>query len=387
MASKPLYVHIRDQIRTEYLQGAEPGTVRRLPPERELQARYGVSRPTIAKAIAALAADGELVSTQGSGRYIIAASGASSSAPAPKRIGYVASIATEILTQRTLVGIEREAARRGYRVVMANANNRVEQEQEAVRDLIASGVSGLVIYPVPRPTELANPDYLESPDLGVPVVLVDTAVETHPHTQFLFDNERLCYEITTWLIGHRHRRIWFAVGDAGIIHSPLRARTRGFRRAAADHGLDEIACRVIHYDGSVLNALADIADRAARASDKPTAILATEDRAAAELADHLEERGLRVPDEVLVVGFDDLHEGRRYAHQLPTTKPDFARLGERACERLIDLVEGAASTGRIYLLDVPLAMRKTLETRQGSDTTVRSASPEHHQTVGPVYER
>lgn len=373
MAKTPLYLYIRDRIRADY-HITEVDSPRRLPTERELQERYGASRPTIAKALAALAADGRLVSTQGRGRFLLpypTSGGASSSG---KRIGYVASIATEILTQRTLFGIEREAGRRGYRVVMANANNRPEQERDAVRDLIGSGVAGLIIYPVPRPDDGSFTDYLEAQDLGVPVVLVDTSVDTQPHPQFLFDNEQLGYDVASWLIHHGHRTLAYAVGDIGIVHRPLQERIKGVQRAAKAAGLSDAQFLIIRYDAGREGALCQVARKIIESTPRPTAVLATEDRAAAELMDVFTQAGIRVGQDITVVGFDAVLDQRRHRYHWMTTRPDFAKLGEKACARLLDIIEGAPARQSLHYLEVPFLTRRPHELRQRSEAAVDAQS-------------
>ncbi len=355
---QPLYLRIRDRIRAEilYEQGLGPGS--RLPTERDLQLRYGVSRPTIAKALAALASEGELVAAQGRGRFAAARNGSTQGAEPRRRIGYVATITTETLTQRSFAGIERAARRAGFGVVMASANNRVDQEREAVRDLIASGASGIIIYPVPRPAFPGESDYLSAESFDVPVVLLDTALPEQGHTQFLFDNERVCYSLTTWLLEHGHSRIAYAVGDLGTKHHPLQERLRGFLNAHADKGLTVSDDLVVHYDYADRDAIGDLALRFAQMDDGPSALIATDDMAAVEFIERFDDLGLRVPDDIHVVGFDDREEARRLRHQFSTTRPDFERLGERACEELIGLVRGEATPGRTFIHEVPLVIRR-----------------------------
>ena len=360
MASTPLYLQIRDRIREDYALGAEPSAVQRLPTERELQERYGVSRPTIAKALAALASEGEVVGTRGHGRYFMARGTVLRPNGSARRIGYVASIATEVLTQHVLFGVEREAARRGYRVLMANANNLPEQEAHAVADLIASGVSGLVIYPVPRPDRADFRDYLNAEDLGVPVVLVDTGLPSHPHPQFVFDNELLGNEVATWLLQQGCRRLVYLVGDEGIIHRPLQDRVRGVRRAVTEAGLQTDALTIVRYSSERLE---EVARALLQADPRPDAVIATEDRAAGELVRMFADGGLRVGTDVFVVGFDSLVDQRLYPYPWATTRPHFDRLGERACAKLLDMVEGAPRERATYVYEVTFVTRRSSEGR------------------------
>ncbi|MBM3493336.1 MAG: LacI family transcriptional regulator, partial [Armatimonadetes bacterium] len=69
------------------------------------------------------------------------------------------------------------------------------------------------------------------------------------------------------------------------------------------------------------------------------------------------ELGVRVPEDVYVAGFDDREETRRLKHQFSTTRPDFERMGESACEVLAALISGAARPDRTFVYDVPLVTR------------------------------
>jgi DNA-binding LacI/PurR family transcriptional regulator len=357
-SGQPLYLRIKDRIRAEILfdRGLGPGS--RLPTERELQQRFGVSRPTIAKALAALASEGEVFVAQGRGRYASAPNGVGLQTSARRRIGYVATIATETLTQRACCGIERAARRLGYGVVMASANNDVRQEREAVHDLIASGICGLIIYPVPRSDGVSDSDYLTGEPLGVPVVLIDTPLPEHGYTQFVFDNEKACYTLTSWLIEHGHTSIAYTVGDAGLRHGPLTARLRGYRNALADHGVPEDPSLVVHYPGMDLQQLRQAAVRLAESRPRPTAVIATDDMGAMVLIEQFATLGISVPEDIHIVGFDDREEARRMRHQFSTTRPDFERLGEGACEELVALVAGESQPNRTFVYDVPLVFRR-----------------------------
>lgn len=355
---QPLYLRIRDRIRAEILYEQGLGPDGRLPTERELQMRFGVSRPTIAKALAALASEGELLVAHGRGRFIHGLDRIERQLPKRARIGYVASIATETLTQRALCGIERAARQAGYGVVMASANDSYMQEKEAVRDLVASGAVGIIIYPVPRPIGMPEPDYLSSSSIGVPLVLLDTGLPEHGHTQFIFDNERVCYGLTAWLIEHGHKRIAYVLGDQGILHGPLIARLRGYRRALAAHGLAEIPDLIVHHRPRDSRAIADVAARFAAMQQRPTALIATDDMAAMEFIESFSRLGLHSPEDIHVVGFDDREEARRLKHQFSTTRPDFERLGECAAEELIALIGGEALPNRTYVHAVPLVIRR-----------------------------
>ncbi|MBC7806145.1 MAG: substrate-binding domain-containing protein [Akkermansiaceae bacterium] len=361
--STPLYGRIKEQIRVDYLQVPEES--RQIPSERELQEQYQVSRPTISKALTVLATEGALVRQQRRGNFatvpqrepVVRASATS------RQIGYVAPLAGEELIQRCFRGIDRIAHRRGYQVLMGNAGNSVEHEREAVRDLIASGVCGLVITPVPRRRETVVNDYLTSEVSEVPFVLADTGLPQHGGLQVLFDNRRLGYAMTEWLIKEGHSRIALLSYTGEVLHTPLAARFEGYRDALRDFGIVEDNNILVGRFDTALDhdvALNQYLDQWQGLKEPPTAIIAPEDTLAVELVTLLKSRGVRVPEDMRVVGFDNRSTARYFDPPIPTSAPDFERLGETACDLLLESIESPVVHPRTVVLDVPLLIRRAV---------------------------
>jgi GntR family transcriptional regulator of arabinose operon len=359
--SAPLYEKIKERILTDYLQ--QPESAGQLPSERELQERYQVSRPTISKALTVLATEGSLVRQHRRGNFAAVPNRdtPSRTPSASRQIGFVAPLAGEELIQRCFRGIDRIAHRRGYQVLMGNAGNSVERERDAVRDLIASGVCGLVITPVPRRNDLLGSDYLGIGSLDVPVVLADTCLPQQGGIQVLFDNRRLGYAMTEWLIREGHSRIALLSYVGEVLHTPLAARFEGYRDALRDFSIVEDGALVGRIDTALdhADALNRSIDRWQALGGPPTAIIAPEDTLALELVTLLQARGIRVPETIRVVGFDNRSTARHFDPPIPTSSPDFERLGETACDLLLEAIESEKTQPRTVLLDVPLLIRKS----------------------------
>jgi len=360
----PLYLQLKERIRADILSPEVPSGNGRLPTERELQARYQVSRPTISKALAALAAEGLLVKEQGRGSFLLpnAARLPDSLSSPPRRIGYVAPISGQELVNRIFRGIDRAAHRHDYRVLMGSAGNEVARERAAVQELIASGVRGLIIYPPPRTRQDTDGDYLRTQALGVPAVLVDTCVPQQGHAQVIFDNRRAGYAMTARLIARGHRRIGILSYAEPLEHAPLTARLRGYEDAHQDLGLSVDPLLMQRYDPrQEAPAIASVVDGWLSLAHPPTAVIATEDMAALEVVEHLAARRVRVPEGMCVVGFDNREAARRFRPSFATTSPDFERMGEIACELLLEGVERGALAPQTYVLETPLLLRRTHE--------------------------
>lgn len=360
MHSHPLYKTIKERIRADILQLLD--TDARIPSERDLQERYQVSRPTIGKALAALAGEGFLIQMHRRGSYRVAHAGNKderTAASPPRQIGFVAPLAGEELVQRAFRGIDRIAHRRGYRVLMGNAGHEFGCEQVTVRDFIAAGVCGLIINPCPRREAQAAQDYLLQEDQGVPVVLLDTAMVEQGRTQVLFDNERLGYAMTTQLLQRGHQRIALLTYARSLLHGPLMARLNGYLDALTDHALPHDPALVGRYETGhgAKGCIAAILESWLALSCPPTAIIATEDMAALDVIAILTEWGVRVPQEIEVVGFDNRSAAHYFHPPFTTSSPDFERMGEIACQLLLQEIETGSSAPRTYFLEVPILAR------------------------------
>lgn len=363
MKFEPLYLRVKTRLREEWQNAQATEGTERLPTLDELQARYQVSRPTISKALAALAAEGFLVKERGRGTFALVPADAQDTLPAAARltVGFIAPLYAAELPQSAFRGIDRIAHRRAGRVLMAGAGDSVAQEQAAVQEMIVSGARGLIIYPALRQGVVQANDYLRHDDLGVPCVLMDTCTQAQGHTQVVFDNKRAGAAMTEWLVDRGHRRIGLVFYDEDTHHPVLEARARGHREALRRHGLPAEPALERRLEPSDLAASLDAAlDDLLPLTPPPTAIIACDDMVAMDVIENLHGRGLRVPEDVYVAGFDNRVAARRYRPAFTTTNPDFELLGEIACEALLDGIEAGAMPARTYVLPVPLLVRQSL---------------------------
>jgi LacI family transcriptional regulator len=158
------------------------------------------------------------------------------------------------------------------------------------------------------------------------------------------------------LAGRGHRRIAYA----GSVHSSnVIDRLEGYRQGLRDSGLP--------YDPaleSADNALRSSADAYARALDRwlalpepPTAIMLQNDRAAAMLLPAIQARGLRVPEDIAVAGFDDAPDAQWLGGGLTTQRQPFAQMGRLAVKNLIALIEDAPAEACRLIIPTELVIR------------------------------
>src|SRR5262249_30762054 len=132
-----------------------------------------------------------------------------------------------------------------------------------------------------------------------------------------YDDRRGAYDATSYLIAKGHRRIGHICGD--LRYSTARARLDGYRRALAAHAIaidDEL---IVGDDWDPATARAGAARLLAR-PDPPTAIFVANDNLAFNVVEELRLRGRRIPDDIAVIGFDDIEMSGEFTPPLTTVR-------------------------------------------------------------------
>jgi len=357
MKFEPLYLRVKERLRGDLRLAQASRGMKRVPTLDALQKQYQVSRPTLSKALAALAAEGVLVKQAGRGMFALASTAEPEAAQEAVRatIGYIAPLYGAELAQSVFSGIDRVAHRRDYRVLMAGSGDNVARERAAARDMVAAGARGLIVYPTLRLGREQDHDYLKTEDLGVPVVLLDTCTREQGHTQIIFDNRRAGAQVTLWLSEQGRQRIGVIFYLEEAHHPGLEARYQGYLGALREQGLTadpQIIRRVDPHH--VQEHLEPILDEWLSLPEPPDAIIACNDLVAMDMIERLADRGVRVPQDISVAGFDNSVAARRFKPAFVKTDPDFNNLGVVACETLLDGLEAGSLPPQIYILAVPL---------------------------------
>jgi DNA-binding LacI/PurR family transcriptional regulator len=227
----------------------------------------------------------------------------------------------------TLWAVERGARAAGYAVTTAGAVSPAPDDVHAcaVR-LVEQGVEGVVVV-APRDGAAAA---VAAVPPGTPVVLA-AGIPVAGVPSAVVDQDATARLAVEHLLGLGHRTVHLVEGPPGW--DEARARTRGWRTALAAAG-----ARVpTPLPGDWGPAAGHRAGQ--RLEEGATAVLAANDHLALGVLRALAGRGLRVPDDVSVVGVDDLPQGAFFSPPLTTVRQDFAAMGRAAVEILLAQVE------------------------------------------------
>jgi DNA-binding LacI/PurR family transcriptional regulator len=316
-----------------------------LPPERELAQEFHASRQTVRQAIESLRQDGIVVPEQGRGTRVL---GDPAGIANPERMAHFQ------LAALIIYGMSRQGSAemfQGCQAAMQQADHHLivcetapEPQQRGVdeaahlRALLEKGIGGIVIYAEPTRQNLSLLQAALA--RGIQVVQLDRFLPGLPCDYVGVDNVAAARDMVThlWTLGHR--RIAFL-----SIHpepSTVQQRGQGYRLAMQELGSEVDEALIVH-----LPTQERFLDRMERALEKwlslpepPTAIFAVNDGLAIEVMESLQRKGVRIPQEVGVAGFDDQDLARFVSPPLTTIAQPFRQLGETAGQMLLDRMAG-----------------------------------------------
>jgi DNA-binding LacI/PurR family transcriptional regulator len=263
---------------------------------------------------------------------------------------YAKLIASDPFYSRIVQGVERECARRGYHLFLTALEPEQAAQPHAFSLVQSRRVDGLI---------LAGPDIparfvLELHSTGLPIVLVDNALSETSVDAILGDDRAGAYAATRHLVEHGYRSIACISGPQNWVSS--RERTAGYRCALEEAGLGPQVVTMgetTHESGR--DAMQQILDGGAA----PRAIFAVNDPMALGVIHAVEAADLRVPDDVAVIGFDDLAWTALHRPALTTVHIYKEQMGRLAAGRLLDIIAEPSSEPVRSLVNTRLVIRQS----------------------------
>lgn len=234
-----------------------------------------------------------------------------------------------------LDAVEREAAGRGYGVLVANRFSEGDSGMRMRDYFVSNRVDGLLLFD--GAVDLGQLMLLTGEPTPFPLIVVCEEIPHAPFHTVKTDNSYAAERATRHLIELGHRRIGHIRGPKGNVLTG--EREAGFRRAMEAAGLD-IRPEWLLPGAFEMEAGVAAAQHFMRLDSRPTAIFAANDESAVGFISGLRQNGLDCPRDVSVVGFDDLALAAHVWPPLTTMRQPRAALGRIAAGALIDVIEG-----------------------------------------------
>jgi LacI family transcriptional regulator len=229
-------------------------------------------------------------------------------------------------------GMDREASRRGYLLLLSNMHGRREQAVTALHAM-RGRVDGLIVMA----PHLSEAELAQALPVRLPAVLINTRAEEDGRPAIHLDNKAGASAVVEHLVALGRTRLVHIAGPAGNLDAQERAEA--FRNACAAHSVD---CEVVLGDFAEESGAAAI-EALLRSGRDFDAVFAANDNMALGALQALRAAGKRVPEDVAVAGFDDIPLAKLVG--LTTVRVRIAELGERALERLLGVLAGEDAGG------------------------------------------
>jgi DNA-binding LacI/PurR family transcriptional regulator len=352
----PRYQQILDTIKKDILSGRYQAG-QKLPSETALLRRFGTSRITVGRALRELQQAGLVQRRAGSGTYVRAV---------PEDAGLLFGLLipnlgdTEIFGPICLGLSEAPQARKNALLwgnMTPDAGTKDEQAWELCQQYIAKKVAGVFFAPLERTaaSDQTNHRVISALQLArIPVVLLDRCFLPYPersrHDLIAIDHRRAGYMVTGHLLKLGCRRIAFVAYSNSA--STVAARIAGYREALFVSGApveSDLVQRLTSDDESEVRRVMELL--------RPEAIVCANDRTAGHVMHSLIRLKYRIPEDVRIVGMDDVEYANLLPVPLTTVHQPCKEIGAAAVVAMLERMTDPAMSARDILLDCRLVIR------------------------------
>ncbi len=307
----------------------------KLPSEHELMDKFKVSRQTIRQAFSELTSEGLIYKEQGKGTF----SNYRKEAKQKQIVAVLTTYITGYVFPGIISGIEQALSDEGYMMLLSNTNNIKEREAQYLTSILEHNVVGLIMEPTKSARPNTNLKLLEDiRNRGIKFVFLNALYDDFESSYVLLDDYKGGFIATEYLIQLGHRRI------AGIFKTDDKQgvnRKKGFVAAMEKYGVSFDPDFIGEYETSNMYDFPYMfAQSLLRRDDRPTAFFCYNDQYAMMVLQAIHDRGLKVPDDISIVGYDDSISIMQSDVKLTTISHPKKGMGMQAAKYMIDMLDG-----------------------------------------------
>ena len=253
-------------------------------------------------------------------------------------IGVVVPKLNSYFMATVISGIEKVTNKHGYGLIISQSQESGKQEASCVSTLFDSRVDGVLISLAFDTKNLDHFDKLFNKD--IPVVFFDRVADYHGCMSVIIDNYKAGYETTAHLIEQGCKRIIHLGGN--LLRNVYSERFRGYKQALHDNGI-EFNQELIFISDLTGQSGRDIMKKVFKMNLQPDGIFAANDTSAVATMVEIQEAGLKIPDDIAIVGFNNEPISQVIRPNLTTVDYPAREIGEIAATALIDKLNNSQS--------------------------------------------
>ncbi|MDX8045195.1 GntR family transcriptional regulator [Gracilibacillus sp. S3-1-1] len=334
-----MYKQIKQSIKSKILEGLmQPHE--KISSESELMSQFDVSRHTVRVAIGELVNEGWLYREQGAGTFCAdrTKNDSYSSRLPQKNIAIVTTYISAYIFPSIIRGAEAYLSEQGYHVSIFNTNNKHEQEKKIINLLLEGNYDGVIIEPSHSASATPNLRYyLNLEKAQIPYVMINAIYDELEPIYFMMDDELGGYLQTKHLLdlGHQNIACMYKTDDA-----QGQKRLKGYIKAYRESNVPLHPKNIITYstENNIAKPKQELKRLLTAKMDRPTALVCYNDQLVLQLMDEVRELGIRIPDELSLVGYDDSMFAEVSEIKLTSITHPKSKLGLDAAKAIIQMI-------------------------------------------------
>ncbi len=248
----------------------------------------------------------------------------------------------------------RAGKQHGYSVFIDETGGSDEQEQQAAAGYPGHSIDGVIFSPL-----ALDPERMADMSRQTPMVLLGEHLSEGGADYVAIDNERSARDVVSHLYDQGRRRIAFIGGQPARPSSVGQLRLHGHRAELVERDLPARRDWLLQTERFSREAGAELAERLLPRIGEVDALVCASDLLAVGAIRRLGQHGVRVPDDVAVVGWDDIVDGQYLSPSLTTVSTDLKVLADQAITALVARIDGHREPARAYVVPHQLVVRES----------------------------
>ena len=324
--------------------------------EKELCDIHGVSRQTVRQALMTLENENIIVRRRGSGTFIKSA--AKTTVPSNITVGVISTYFSDYIFPSIVTGIEKVLKENDVVMQLSITHNQVADETRALKTMLSQDVNGLISEP--SKSALPNPNmalYEKIKQMNIPVVFFNAKYPWADSPCVAMDDVAAGRIVTEhlWEIGHRRISGIFALDDI-----QGHKRYSGYMETLLKHNSPAAEQNVLWYSTNERKSFFSVSeDRILNLLNNSSAVVCYNDNIAVSLLSFCKKHGIRVPDDISIVGIDNAKLSRICEVPLTTATHPHQLLGETAAQKLMEAISDPGAYQKDELFIPELIVRKS----------------------------
>ncbi|MBK5722353.1 LacI family DNA-binding transcriptional regulator [Dysgonomonas sp. Marseille-P4677] len=262
----------------------------------------------------------------------------------PRLIGIIVPDIVTHFYSSIISGISDVARKNSYSVIITSTYEQYELEKQSLEDLINIRVEGIIACLSQETTDYSHFDHLA--DQNIPLVFFDRVCLTEKFSSVITDNVESAQKATEHLLATGSKRIGFIGGSNHL--EIVQQRKHGYLQALRDHKIpiekELVFCKKIDYKQGYEGACTLLSQ-----ANPPDAILAMTDSIAFGAMRAIKEKGLRIPEDVALIGYTDEAHSNYVDPPLTAVTHQTYKMGEAACNLMLRRLKGTEKPKQIVV--------------------------------------